>query len=60
MLTAEDIEEFKQLVKRETGIELTDEEASDRANKLVNLVAMLTTQEAEPREATLVLEWGGG
>lgn len=37
MLPKEAIEEFKKLYKERYGIELSDEEASYRANNLVNL-----------------------
>jgi len=37
MLPKEAIEEFKKLYKNRFGIELSDEEASRRANNLVNL-----------------------
>lgn len=37
MLPKEAIQEFKKLYKARFGVELTDEEASYRANNLVNL-----------------------
>jgi len=37
MLPKEAIEEFKKLYKDRFGVELSDEEASRRANNLVNL-----------------------
>ena len=37
MLLKEAIEEFKRIYKKEFGVEISDEEASFRANNLVNL-----------------------
>ena len=37
MLQKEAIEEFKQIYKKEFGVDLSDEEASYRANNLLNL-----------------------
>ena len=37
MLPAEAINEFKELYRKKFGVELSDEEASFRANNLVNL-----------------------
>ena len=37
MIPKEAVEEFKQIYKKEFGVEINDEEAIFRANKLVNL-----------------------
>lgn len=40
-LNAKDIEEYKELVKRETGIELTNEEAEKQAMSLIRLAEIV-------------------
>jgi len=37
MLPKKAIEEFKKIYKKSYGVELSDEEATDKANRLVNL-----------------------
>ncbi len=37
MIPKESVEEFKQMYKKKFGVEIGDEEASFRANNLVNL-----------------------
>jgi len=37
MLPEKAIQEFKELYKKRYGVELSDQEASDRANRLFNL-----------------------
>lgn len=37
MLPKKAIEEFKKIYKKSYGVELSDEDATDRANRLVNL-----------------------
>ena len=41
MVSKEAIEQFKELYRKHFGVELSDEEASLRANKLVNLYRTL-------------------
>lgn len=41
-LTYEEIEEFRKLIREETGLELSHQEAFDRATELITLVRMLT------------------
>ena len=37
MLPKKAVEEFKKIYKKSYGVELSDEEATDKANRLVNL-----------------------
>jgi hypothetical protein len=48
-LTPEEIREFRDLVASETGVELTAQEAWDRAIELIALVRMLIGPVAEDR-----------
>jgi hypothetical protein len=41
-LPPEAIEEFKQIYKKEVGVELTDAEAVDKANRLFNFMKVVT------------------
>lgn len=49
MLPKEAIEEFKEIYKKLYGEELSDEEASKRANNLVNLYKAVYLHVIEPR-----------
>lgn len=41
MLTEEELQEFKRLVLKNMGIELTDEEAMDQGSRLIQLYELL-------------------
>ncbi len=41
-LPKEAIEEFKQIYKKEVGVELSDAEAFDKANRLFNFMKVIT------------------
>lgn len=41
MLTEEEVKEFKRLVLKKMGIELTDEEAMDQGSRLIQLFELL-------------------
>jgi hypothetical protein len=45
-LTAEDVAEFRALFRKETGREITDQEAEAYALNLIRLVAFVTRDEA--------------
>ncbi len=42
MLPKEAVEEFKQIYKKEVGVELTDEQATDKANRLFRFMKVIT------------------
>lgn len=46
MLPKKAIEEFKKIYKKSYGVELSDEEATDKANRLVNLYKAVYSDEA--------------
>jgi len=43
-LTAKDVDEFRDLFRRETGQEITDEQAREYAERLIWLVGFVTRQ----------------
>lgn len=45
MLPKKAIEEFKKIYKKSYGVELSDEEATDKANRLVNLYKAVYSDE---------------
>ena len=45
MLPKKAIEEFKKIYKKSYGVELSDEEAVDKANRLVNLYKAVYSDE---------------
>ena len=45
MLPQKAIEEFKKIYKKSYGVELSDEEATDKANRLVNLYKAVYSDE---------------
>lgn len=45
MLPKKAIEEFKKIYKKSYGVELSDEEATDKANRLVNLYKAVYSNE---------------
>ena len=61
MLTEEEIQEFKDMVKKETGVELSNQEAGQRASQLIYLVRMMVQPSSKDgeREASAVPLWGG-
>jgi hypothetical protein len=50
MLPKEAIEEFKKIYKKRFGVELTDAEASFRANNLVNLYSAVLGSKSKVSE----------
>lgn len=42
MLPKEAVEEFKQIYKKEVGVELTDEEATEKANRFFRFMKVIT------------------
>lgn len=46
MLPKKAIEEFKKIYKKSYGVELSDEKATDKANRLVNLYKAVYSDEA--------------
>ena len=45
MLPKKAVEEFKKIYKKSYGVELSDEEAADKANRLVNLYKAVYSDE---------------
>jgi hypothetical protein len=45
MLPKKAIEEFKKIYKKSYGVELSDEDAADKANRLVNLYKAVYSDE---------------
>ena len=45
MLLKKAIEEFKKIYKKSYGVELSDEDAADKANRLVNLYKAVYSDE---------------
>jgi hypothetical protein len=41
-LTAQDVAEFREVYRKETGTELTDDEAREYAERLIQVVALVT------------------
>jgi hypothetical protein len=46
MLPKKAVEEFKEIYKKSYGVELSDEEATDKANRLVNLYKAVYSDDA--------------
>ena len=47
-LTAKDVAEFREVYRRETGKDITDEQAREYAERLVRLVAFVTGTDPPP------------
>jgi hypothetical protein len=60
MLTKEEIEEFKRLVKEVYGIELTNAEAEDQGSRLIQLFELMLKQEMDTKDHSIQVKGKGG
>lgn len=56
MFTKKEIEELKQIVKKVTGREITDEEACDQGTRIIQLFELFQRQERLDKQKELLVD----